>query len=178
MRKVLTVAIVFVMLMAVAVTVVNASSVSTLPDELYAIGQKYGMTAKKKADMESYLADHSLSNAECDRILALAQQADQIMKDNNTTNFKTLPADVKEQLKSLANQAADIAGVTLNFKSNDIEVYQNGELIEVISGSSASGKLAYTGNDNVALVVSSIAVIALAATTMIVATKKRLAANA
>ncbi len=166
MKKLISMLAIFAILMVGAMSVVKAATSETLPDELYAIGSKYGMPAEQKVSMERYLADHSLSNAECDRILALAQQADQIMKDNNTTNYKDLPSDVKAQLRSLAVEAADIAGVTLDFKSDRIDVYKDGVLIDSVT---SKGTLPYTGNNSIVLVVSSIAVIALIA---VVARKK------
>ncbi len=182
MKRVLTVMLVFVMLMTVAMTAVNAATSSTLADQLYAIGSKYGMPASQKVSMERYLADHPLTEAECNEILGLANQADKIMQENGTTDYKSLPADVKAKLKSLANQAASIAGVTLNFTADGIKVFdKDGKLLDNYSsnnGTSGGNKLAYTGNNtNIALVVSSIAVIALAATGVTVATKKRLTAN-
>ena len=177
MKKLLATTILFVMVAMLATTIVTAATNSTLPNELYAIGSKYGMKESDKLKMEKYLNDYPLSDDDCNEILALANQADKIMQDNNTTNYKTLPNDVKAQLKSLANQAAAIAGVTLDFKTDRIDVYKDGKLIEAITDT--DGKLPYTGNEiNVAVVVSSIAVIALAATGIAVATKKRLATNA
>ena len=175
MKKVLTIALIAIILMMTAMTVVNAATSSTLADELYAIGSKYGMTQNDKVKMEQYLRDYPLSNDKCDEILGLAKQAEQIMIDNNTTDYKSLPADVKAQLKGLAEQAATIAGVTLDFKSDRIDVYKDGKWIN----SFGSSNLVPTGaQDNTALVVSSVAVIALAATAITVATKKRAVANA
>ena len=148
MKKIISIVILLTMVALLATTAVRAEGVTanTLPDEIYAIGSQYGMKESDKVKIQRYLADYPLSNADCDRILALANQADQIMKDNNTTNFKTLPADVKAKLKALANEAADIAGVTLDFKSNRIDVYKNGKLIEALQFGS-NGKLVYTGTD-------------------------------
>ena len=89
------------------------------------------------------------------------------MKDNNTTDYKALPDDVKTQLRSLAVQAADIAGVTLDFTSDGINIYKDGKLIESITSANI-GKLAYTGNaTNIAIIVSAVAVIAIAATVLV-----------
>ena len=69
----------------------------------------------------------------------------------------------KNQLKSKANEAASILGLTLTFKSGTVEVYKNGKLIETL-GVNNSGKLVYTGNNtNAILVVSSIVAVALTA---------------
>ena len=179
MKKVLAIAILAVMIMMVAITVVNAATSSTLANELYAIGSKYGMKESDKLKMERYLKEYPLSDEKCNQILDLAKQADQIMIDNNTTDYHSLPANVRAQLIDLANRAAAIAGVTLKFNADGIDVYKDGKLIEAITAENSNGKLAPTGsNINIALVVSSVAVIALAATTITVATKKRLAANA
>ncbi len=168
MKKIISIAILFVMVALLATTVVNAATSSTLADQLYAIGQKYGMKASEKVKMERYLADNKLSDAKCDEILALAQEADQIMKENGETDYTKLPADIKAQLKSLANQAASVAGVTLTFSADGIHVYKDGKLIENLTESST---LPYTGNNvNSILVVSSVAVVALA--TIFVARKK------
>ena len=176
MKKVLTIAILTVMILMVAMTVVKAATSNTLADELYAIGKEYGMKQADKVKMEKYLAQYPLSDADCNKILELAKQAEAIMIENGTNDYKALPTSVKNQLKDLANQAAEIAGVTLDFKADGIDVYKDGKLVESITGDN-TGKLSYTGS-NVSVVIASVAVIALAATGITVATKKRLAANA
>ena len=65
-------------------------------------------------------------------------------------------------------------GLTLVFNSGTVEVYKDGVLIETVTLAD-SGKLAYTGNSNVALVVTSVAVIALATTVVV---RKRMAMGA
>ena len=80
--------------------------------------------------------------------------------------------------RTIANEAADIAGVTLNFGKDKIDIYKDGKLINVLKFD-GNGKLVYTGNGtNIALVVSSVVVIALAATVVTVIVRKRLSANA
>ena len=91
------------------------------------------------------------------------------MEEAGTTDVSKLTTEQKNKLKTLANEAASIIGLTLVFKSGTVEVYKDGKLIEVLG--LENGKLAYTGNNvNVVLVVSSVAVVALAA--VIVARKK------
>ena len=84
------------------------------------------------------------------------------MEAAGTTNINDLTSEQKDQLKALANEAASIIGLTLVFKSGTVEMYKDGTLIETLG--LESGKLAYTGNSvNTVLVVSSVAVVALAA---------------
>jgi len=91
------------------------------------------------------------------------------MEAAGTTDYSKLTDAQKDQIKSIANSAADIIDVKLVFKKNTVEIYNNaGKLIETIGNN--NGKLAYTGNNvNVVLTTSVIAVIALAIT---VATKR------
>ena len=173
MKKLLTVTLLVVMVAMSFATVVNAATSSTLADEIYAIGSKYGMKAADKVKVEKYASD--ISDAEADKILADVKEAADIMEATGTTNYhdlSKLSVEQKDKIKSLANQAASIAGIDLVFKGGSVvDVYKDGVLIDTIS--SDDDKLANTGNNvNTVLVVSSVAIIALAAA---VVAKKRLA---
>lgn len=172
MKKLLTISILAVMLILMTVTGVNATTNDNLAQTLYNIGAKYGMTNGDKVKIERYLADNPVTEAEANAIVAKANSAAKIMDEAGTTDYKSLPADKKAELKSLANEAAGIVGATLSFKANSVEIYKDGKLIETIGNN--GGKLAYTGNNNIVLVVSSIAVIALAS----VAVARKKLANA
>ena len=77
---------------------------------------------------------------------------------------------VESEVEALLSLHRDIVGVTLTYRNGTAEVYKNGKKIEVFYFT--DGKLAYTGNNiNIVLVVSSVAVIALA-TAYIVRKKK------
>ena len=175
MRRILTVLVLAVMLIVATLPVVNASNSNTLPDELYEIGAYYGMTENDRVKMQQYLRQYPLSDADCNTILDLAKQAQQIMIANNARDYHSLPESIQKQLQALALKAADIAGVTLDFKARRIDVYKEGKWIN----SFGESNLVPTGaNGNIALVASSIAVIALAAAAITIASKKRLVANA
>ena len=162
MKKIISIVITLLIVMLTIAPVVNAEPGEiNLPADLYIIGSKYGMTENEKVKIQRYLQENQLSDQDCDRILALAKEADQIMIDHNTTDYKSLPSDVKAQLRSLAVQAADIAGVELEFTSDGINIYKDGKLIESITESSV-GRLAYTGkNVNSILIISTLAIVAL-----------------
>ena len=146
MKKLLSIAIVFVMVAVLATTAVNAATSSTLANDLYTIGSKYGMTSADKVKIERYLADNAVTDEQANQVLAKANEAAKIMDEAGVTNYKDLTADKKNE-----------------FKSGNVEVYKDGKLIETL-GVSNNGKLVYTGNNtNVILVVSSVAVVALAA---------------
>ena len=150
-------------------TLVNATTTATLAEELYAKGKKYGMTSADKVKVERYLSENTVTDEQANAIVAKADEAIAIMEAAGTTDYSKLTDAQKDQVKSIANSAADIIDVKLVFKKNTVEIYNNaGKLIETIGNN--NGKLAYTGNNvNVVLTTSVIAVIALAIT---VATKR------
>ena len=172
MKKLLTISILAISLILLTVTGVQAANNDNLADTLYSIGAKYGMTKADKVKIERYLADNPVTEAEANSIVAKANEAAKIMDEEKTTNYKKLSAEKKSELKTIANEAANVVGATVVFKTNSAEIYKNGKLVETVSNN--NGKLAYTGNNNIVLVVSSIAVIALAS----VAVARKKIANA
>lgn len=172
MKKLLTVLTLCVMLLMVVAPFVNAATTETLADDLYAKLSAYGMTESDKVKVERYLADNPVTEEQANSILAKADEAIAVMDAEGTKDVRELSAEAKNQIKTIAQEAASMIGLTLVFNSGTVEVYKDGVLIETVTLGD-SGKLAYTGNSNVALVVTSVAVIALVATVVL---KKRNAA--
>ena len=162
MKKILSIALLVVMLATIMTGVVSAATTAESVGAIYAIGSKYGMTSADKVKLERFIADYDVTEDQASQLLAKAQEAEKIMIAAGVTNYSELTADQKNQIKSIANEAASIVGVTLTFKKGAVEIYKDGKLIETITNT--DGKLAYTGNEtNVVLIASSIAVIALTA---------------
>lgn len=173
MKKVLSISLLVAMLLMAFAGIVNATTTSTLADELYAKGAKYGMTSADKVRIERYLAEYPVTEAEANSIMAKADEAIAVMEAAGVTNYAKLTTAQKNEVKAIATAAAKIVDVTLVFKTSSVQIYKNGKLIETVTEN--NGKLAYTGNNmNVVLVVSSIAIIALAITVV----AKRTYANA
>lgn len=172
MKKTISMAILFVMLVMLTLTGVQAAS-TTLADDVYAKLAPYGATASDKVKMERYLADNPVTDEEAKTILGKVDEAIAVFDAEGIKDYTKLSLDAKNKVKSIAQSAANTIGLTLTFKKGTVEVYnKEGKLIETASIKN-TGKLAYTGNNvNTVLVVSSIAVIALAAT---VVAKKRFA---
>ncbi len=161
MRKLIASIILFVIVATLATTVVRATTASTLADDLYKVGAKYGMTSAHKVKIERYVSDNNVTNSQAEQVMAKANEAVKIMEEAGTTDFNKLTAEQKNKIKTIANEAASIVGLTLTFKNGTVEIYKDGKRIEALSLN--SGKLAYTGNNvNLVLVVSSV-VVALAA---------------
>ncbi|MCI8273214.1 MAG: hypothetical protein HFJ55_03925 [Clostridia bacterium] len=164
MKKALTISLLVVMLVVASATLVNAATSVSLGNDLYTIGAKYGMTSADKVKVDRYLATNPITDAQADAVLAKANEAVAVMEKAGVTNFKDLTEAQKAEVKSIATAAASIIDVKLVFNSNSVKIYDNnGKLIETVSNN--DGKLAYTGNNmNVVLVISVIAIIALAIT--------------
>ena len=164
MKKSFIISILTAIIIMACATAVNAATTNTLADELYAKGQKYGMTTAEKVKIERYLSENPVTDEQANALVAKADEAIAIMENAGTTDYNKLTSSQKEQLKTIATSAANIIDVKLVFKKGTVEIYDNtGKLIETVGQN--NGKLAYTGNNvNVVLTTSVIAIIALAIT--------------
>lgn len=164
MKKILTITMILIMLVMLGTTTVKAVTSATLADEIYEKGKEYGITASDKVKIERYLTENPVTEEEAEQIMSKVEEAKKIMVDLNAKNYDDLTKEQKNQLKDIAVSVAEIIDVKLVFKQGAVDIYNNeGKLIETITEN--NGKLAYTGNGvNIVLVVSVIAVIALAIT--------------
>lgn len=171
MKKTIKVAILILMLVAITITSVQATTSSELANKLYTMGKEYGVTSAHKVQMERYLSDNPVTETEANTIVSKANEAIDIMKKAGTKDVTKLSKANKERITTIANEVAGILGVTLKFQSNSVSVYKDGKLIDKITATSTGKKLAYTGNNmyRILVVSSSIAIIALA----IVCAKKK-----
>ena len=132
MKKVVSILILFVLLASMT-TIVNATSADDLADTLYEMGEPYGLTSSDKVRIERYLSDNDVSDDQADEIVAIAERAVAIFEEAGVSTYSDLTDDEKSELKSLANEAADVLGLTLVFGTKQVEIYQDGTLIEVVT---------------------------------------------
>ena len=173
MKKLISIAILFVMVALFATTMVNAATTkSELADTVYNMGKPYGLTDGDKVRIERFVTNYVKDDTQADALYQKAVLVKETLDNNNAKNLddiKALSETAKETIKGIIISAGNIVGVNVTFKNDNVELSKDGKLIEVIG--IKDGKLAYTGNStNVVLVVSSVAVVALAAA--IVARKK------
>ena len=165
MKKTLTIALLAIITIMALATGVNAATSSTLADELYAKGSKYGMTSADKVKIERYLKENPVTDAQANEILAKA-----VMEKAGVTNYDKLTKAQKNEIKSVATEAAKIVDLKLVFNKKSVAIYnKDGKLVETVSN--ANGKLAYTGNV-VNVVVLATTVVALVAVSAVVARKR------
>lgn len=161
MKKLISILVLVIMIMGVC-SITFATTSSKLADEIYAIGKNYGMTEANRVRIERYLKENPVSDEVADKVLAKIKEGAAIFDSAKAGKYSSLTSSQKNQIISIANETASLLGLTLKFKSHDIEIYKNGKLIEVARYDGS--KLIYTGNNvNSILVVSSVVVIALVA---------------
>jgi hypothetical protein len=177
MKKLLSIVVMVVMVAMMATTVVNATTTDELADKLYEMGAKYGVTSADKVKIERYLAENPVTESEANQIVSKAEEAIAVMDEAGVTDVTKLTDAQKEKVKTIANEAASVIDVSLVFKADSVEIYKDGKIIETVT--SDNGKLVYTGNTiNMTVIISSIAVIALALTATVVVVRKKGLANA
>ena len=173
MKKLFVIATLAVVLMGMLAVSVNATTADSV-NEIYTIGSKYGMTENDKQQLQNFIDRNEITEAQATKLVEKAKEAEAVMTAAGKTNYSDLTTAQKDQLKSIATSAASEVGVSLVFKTQGVEIWKNGKKLMVVTNH--DGKLAYTGNslNIVAITVSSVAAIALAA----VIIKKRIAATA
>lgn len=174
MKKLIVLSIVFLMVVMFTAPTVRAVSGATIVDDIYNLGKKYGFTEADKLRGERYVADNPITDEQAVAIYAKAQEAFKYFEGTNATNVKKLDTqftkEEKIKFEALCQEAASIIGLTLTYNNGNVDVYKNGKKIDTYTFT--DGKLPYTGNSmNLVLVVSSVAVIALA--TFVIAGKKK-----
>lgn len=161
MKKILLATILFVMVAVFATTMVNAATGAELPNLIYEKGSKYGVTESHKIKMERYLAKHPATDAQADAVMAKVDEVAAVYEKAGVTNMAKLSAADLKKVQDLATEAAAILNVKIAWDGAKVTIYYEGRVEDVIE---FSDKLPYTGNDtSIALVVSSVAVVALAA---------------
>lgn len=80
MKKTLLISILVAIILMACATVVNATTSSTLADELYTKGEKYGMTSADKVKIERYLSENEVTDEQANQIIAKADEAVAVME--------------------------------------------------------------------------------------------------
>ena len=103
MKKSLIISILVAIIVMASATIVKAATSSTLAEELYTKGQKYGMTSADKVKVERYLSENPVTDEQANTLVAKADEAIAIMEQAGTKDYNKLTTAQKEQLKSIAN---------------------------------------------------------------------------
>lgn len=161
MKKTLLTAVLFVIVTLFAATMVNAATGAELPDLIYSKGAKYGVTESHKVKMERYIASYPVTDEQANQVMAKVDEVIKVFENAGKTDIAKLSSADLKKVQNLATEAAAIVDVKVVWKGLTADIMKNGKVVDVLD---FSGNLSYTGNEsNGALVVSSVAVVALAA---------------
>lgn len=176
MKKVLRIALIFAVLLFCNITVAKAAT----NEELIAYatksfdvnGSSVSLKAADKVKLERYLKQYPVSESEADQIIAKINEGVALLREANVTDPTKLPKEKKQQLLSLGQQAAKIAGAELTYdaKSDAVSIYRDGVLVDQAT---TSGALVQTGSSDYSYIVYAIAGVAVVAIAgFVVYTKK------
>lgn len=179
MKKLATVTLLIVMLVAFLAGTVNAATESELLEylsqEFTVGGETISISESDKVKIERYLNENEVTEEQADYVIAKVDEAVSILQSAGETDLTKLSREDKDSLISIANDAASELGLSVSYdaSSKTISIYKDGSLIESVSIYSGS-ELVQTGSTNyVFYAILAVAVIALAT-----AGVKRVKANA
>lgn len=176
MKKVVRITLIFIVLLFCNITVANAAT----KEELIAYtkksfninGTSVSLKDADKAQVERLLRQSEVTEAQADEIIAKIDAGVNLMRAENITDPHKLPAAKKQELLSLGQQAASIAGYEIVPQGNGaISVFKDGTKVAEVTTTSG---LTQAGNSKdysyIVYAIASVAVIAIAG--FVVYTKK------
>lgn len=174
MKKLLASVLLLISVVAIMATTSKAATNADLIDFINSnhtiSGKVTGVDAGSRVKGERYLKENPLTDEQATAIIAKGNELIALMEKAGVSDPSDLSKADKEEFMRIAREAAAIAGLTLVFHPHSVDIYKDGVLIDTATMGS---KLVYTGNNtNLALVISSVVIIALTAG---IVTKKRLA---
>ncbi len=130
-------------------------------------GDVVKLSASDIVKIERFLNENEISDNDQNKIIAKLESIVTILDRTGTSNVTKLDDATKEQILNIAQEAANIAGVTLTYNNTDkiLSIYQNGVMVDAFF---ASPYLKQTGDTNVMIIVS----VLLTAIAAVIAIKK------
>ena len=150
MKKFLQLVSIFVVALCFTVNV-NAATKQDLinyASKSFNVAGKSVSSPELAAIAKNYLADNDISADKADQIMAKGDQIIAILNAAGTTDISKLSKSQKDQIRSLATDAATLAGATINYDTTSKRVTVKGSNGKVYgSVQIATPRLAATGSD-------------------------------
>ena len=179
MKRLATVTLLIVMVVAFLAGTVNAATESELLEylsqEFTVGGETVSISEADKVKIERYLNENEVTAEQADAVIAKVDEAVAVLEAAGETDITKLSQEDKNKLMGIANDAASTLGLSLSYDASTktLSVYKDGQLIESTSITS-SEELVQTGMTNyVYIAILAVVVIAIAAVVI-----KRARANA
>lgn len=166
MKKTLTIALLFVLVVMMATTVKATATddlVAFLSKTFTIAGENVSLSSADKVKVERYLEENPVTESEAEAIKAKVNETVDYLNEIGVTDPAKLTTEQKDKVVSLVNEAAAVIDLTVSYNATDkvVSIYKDGKQIDSIS---FSDTLATTGGNNVAyIIVPAVAIIAIAA---------------
>lgn len=177
MKKTLKIVLIFAILLFCNVTVANAATneevIAYATKSFDVNGKSVSLKAADKVKVQRYLEQNPVSAEEGEQIIAKINEGVNLLRTENVTDPSKLSSAKKQELLSIGQQAAKIAGAELTYdaQSNAVSIYKDGVLIDQATTTDA---LVQTGSETnysyIVYAIAGVAVIAIAG--FVVYTKK------
>lgn len=171
MKKSIKIVLISLIVLLSMTTMTKAASSNEVIDYLESECGEYVTDADMKI-VRDYFKQYPISDEEGEQLIAKAKAVKKIIDNGSSSRVRSFTATEKQQLKDIANEAARIIDVNLVFKSNArVDVYKDGVKIQSFYLSGNNRILTYTGSSINVIVISGIAIVAIASVAFIVRKK-------
>ena len=136
MKKLATITLLVVMLVAFLAGTVNAATESELLEYLskdFTVGgETVSISESDKVKIERYLNENEVTEEQADYVISKVDEAVAVLQSAGETDLTKLSREDKDSLISIANDAADELGLSLSYdaSSKTLSVYKDGKLVE------------------------------------------------
>lgn len=167
MKKTLKIMVIAMLLILVATTVqayTNDELVTYLTSSKTIAGKSVSLSADEKGAVRKYLESNPLSDEDAEAVKNKVDAAIAIMDDAGVTDISKLSDADKDAIVSLANSAAEIAGVTVSVDTAKKTVTVKDSKGKVVFAEDYTTRetLTYTGANYAMYIVPVVAIIAVA----------------
>lgn len=171
MKKSIKIVLISLIVLTSMTTITRAASSNEVIDYLESECGEYVTDADMKI-VRDYFKQYPISDEEGEQLKSKIKEVKKIIDNGSSSRVRSFTAAEKQQLKDIANEAARIIDVNLVFKSNArVDVYKDGVKIQSFYLSGNNRILTYTGSKSNVIVISGIAIVAVASVAFIVRKK-------
>lgn len=181
MRRILKVALIFVIAILCLATVVKAATnedlIAYAKKNFNINGADYTLKAADKVKVERILKQYPVTDEQAEEIIGIIDEGVAILRAASLTDPTKLSQSDKDKILALGQKAAKIAGfeLTYNAKTDALSLYRDGVLVDQATTSDA---LVQTGDANYSYIVYAIAGVAVIAIVAFVVYTKKSKVNA
>ncbi len=116
MKKMLIIPMIFIMLVMI-VTSVNAST--SLAEEIYDMGNSYGVTEYHKRQMERYFTNNPATDEQREQVLEKTRECIKLMDQMKASDVTKLNVKQLEEIEKIIKEACEVLGLSISFDNTN-----------------------------------------------------------